>query len=202
MIITLTGFMGCGKSSVGRILSTSLPEAFPDRAFHFLDLDESVSGHAGKAIPAIFSEDGEEHFRRLEHVCLQEATEQFLRHPKEKDGRESCLILSLGGGTVLNPACFHRVRRKTCCIYLRGSVDTLAEHLRPEAADRPLLGLPSNGSTDLAALRSRIEILMEARRERYESVARHIIDIDRKTPVQIAREIRLWLNDFFRGRVR
>ena len=63
MIISLTGFMGCGKSSVGRELSQLL-------CCRFIDLDEAVVEAAGKSIPEIFAEDGEAGFRNLELKVL------------------------------------------------------------------------------------------------------------------------------------
>ena len=199
MIISLTGFMGCGKSSVGRQLSTLQPATYPERAFQFVDLDDRIVQRAGMTVPAIFASHGEEHFRLLEHICLQQVTESFLRHPKTPDGRENCLILALGGGTVLNPACFKRVHEKTSCIYLRASVDTLLGHLGTAAAERPMLRAGMTGSFDTATLRARITSLLAERSERYESVSRHIVDTDGKTPDRIAREISLWLSDLFHG---
>ena len=64
MTITLTGFMGCGKSSVGRCLSELL-------CCPFTDLDEAICQKAGKSIPEIFTSEGEAGFRTLEAEMLQ-----------------------------------------------------------------------------------------------------------------------------------
>ena len=64
MIITLTGFMGCGKSSVGRCLSELL-------CCPFIDLDEAICDRAGKSIPEIFASEGETEFRKLEAETLR-----------------------------------------------------------------------------------------------------------------------------------
>ena len=63
MIVALTGFMGCGKSSVGRELSTLL-------GIPVVDLDQYIVERAGKSIPDIFAESGEAGFRDLESAAL------------------------------------------------------------------------------------------------------------------------------------
>ena len=65
MIIALTGFMGCGKSSVGRELSTLL-------GLPVVDLDQDIVRRAGRSIADIFAEDGESFFRDLETDSLKE----------------------------------------------------------------------------------------------------------------------------------
>ena len=64
MIISLTGFMGCGKSSVGRRLSELL-------CCPFMDLDEIIEARTGRSIPEIFATDGEDAFRKMEKSELQ-----------------------------------------------------------------------------------------------------------------------------------
>ncbi len=77
--IVLTGFMGAGKSTVGRLLATHLQ-------WTFLDLDAHLEARAGASIPELFERHGEPHFRRLESSALASA----LRQPQ--------LVLALGGG--------------------------------------------------------------------------------------------------------
>ena len=64
MTISLTGFMGCGKSSVGRRLSELL-------CCPFMDLDEVIVESAGRTVPEIFASDGEAEFRRMERDALE-----------------------------------------------------------------------------------------------------------------------------------
>ena len=64
MIISLTGFMGCGKSSVGRKLSELL-------CCPFMDLDDVIVEREGRSIPEIFASDGEAAFRRMELEALK-----------------------------------------------------------------------------------------------------------------------------------
>ena len=78
--IVLTGFMGAGKTSVGRLLAERL-------GWNFLDLDAHLEARAGATVPELFAQHGEPHFRRLESSALASA----LAH--------SSTVLALGGGT-------------------------------------------------------------------------------------------------------
>ena len=88
--------MGCGKSSVGKILSSML-------SCRFEDLDSCIERMAGKSIPEIFSEKGEAAFREME----KEALKGIL---SASDGEN--IVLSLGGGTV-KERCSPRLTRRT-----------------------------------------------------------------------------------------
>ena len=166
MLITLTGFMGSGKTTVGKVLADFL-------GCPFYDLDALVVKKAGKSIPEIFADGGEAAFRTLEAKVLRQAVEKYA---------ESTAILSLGGGTLGTPASARLVAEKTTCIYLRASVDTLAARLAPEAAGRPLL----RGAPDL---RERIAALLAGREDVYASTAHVTVDTDGLSPEQIADEI-------------
>ena len=167
MIITLTGFMGCGKSSVGRCLSELL-------CCPFMDLDAVIEESQGRIIPDIFAAEGEAAFRQMEVEALSRIIEaQQLR---------GNVVVALGGGAVMTPKCAELVRKKTHCIYLRASVDTLVSHLENEAAGRPML--------QGASLRSRIEELMALRSSTYEATAHDVIDTDGKTVEEVAAEIK------------
>jgi len=88
-LICLTGFMGSGKSTVGRLLAAQL-------AWHFADLDTEIERESGLSISQIFSQKGEAVFRDIEHDCL----EHLLGSASE---RETRLVLALGGGTFAQP---------------------------------------------------------------------------------------------------
>jgi shikimate kinase len=201
MTITLTGFMGCGKSSVGRYLSELL-------CCPFTDLDEAICQKAGKSIPEIFTSEGEAGFRTLEAEVLQsiltpsgaESTEKqsltsqamgpSLCGQMASTASPSSLYLktvALGGGTVMTPECAELVKEKTTCIYLKASIETLIRHLETEASGRPMLQGDS--------LRSRIEELMSLRSETYESTAHITIETDGKSIEAIAEEIFHILNN-------
>ena len=82
--IYLVGFMGSGKSTVGRIVSDRL-------GWDFVDLDTEIECRSGRPIPAIFEEDGEEAFRRIETEALREQVSLVC------SGRPR--VVALGGGT-------------------------------------------------------------------------------------------------------
>ena len=160
MLITLTGFMGSGKTTVGRILADAL-------GCPFLDLDDLIVKKAGQSIPDIFAQDGEPAFRQLEARLLRQTVEKY---------GESTAVLSLGGGAVTTPASATLLHEKTVCIYLRATLDTLLERLACESAGRPLAD---------ASLAERLA----AREPLYEKTAHVVIDTDGLTPEDVSDEI-------------
>nr|MCR5518783.1 hypothetical protein [Bacteroidales bacterium] len=209
MICCLTGFMGCGKTSIGRLVASMAPEV------SFIDLDEEIEVREGRSIPAIFSTDGEKAFRNIERNTLSELLRaachspfgSSLRSPHHPFGtvpplpNRGCyvpqgertlpagVLLSLGGGTLMDAESRELVRENCKCIYLRATLETLAENLREAGTEgRPMLKLAPGES-----LEGRIRNLMAERKEVYESCAELIIDIDRLDYPTIAQQI---LNSF------
>ena len=160
MMITLTGFMGSGKTTVGKVLADFL-------GCPFMDLDDLIVKKAGKSIPEIFAQDGEPAFRQLEARLLRQTVEKYT---------ENTLVLALGGGAVTMPASAALLRDKTVCIYLRASLETLLSRLAGETAGRPL-------ANDSLAER------LAAREPIYEETAHVVIDTDGLTPDEVADEI-------------
>ncbi len=160
MMITLTGFMGSGKTTVGKVLADFL-------GCPFMDLDDLVVKKAGKSIPDIFAQDGEPAFRELEAQVLRKTVAKYA---------ESAAVLALGGGAVLAPASAALLREKTVCIYLRATLDTLLARLEGETAGRPLAD---------ASLADRLA----SREPIYEETAHVIIDTDGLSPDEVADEI-------------
>ena len=208
MILSITGFMGCGKSSVGRKLSQLL-------CCPFMDLDEMIEAEAGKSIPEIFAEIGESGFRQMEHRVLssvlsvktEEGEDRATRGTKAggpqakrsggvseanvrtssveqtetEEGTTTILqIISLGGGTIMTRECAKIVRERTLCVYLKASVQTLTEHLEGETQGRPML---------CGNVHERISELMAQRAATYESTAHVIIDIDGMSVDEVAHAI-------------
>lgn len=174
--------MGCGKSSVGKILATLLPEC------RLIDLDTYIEEKQGKNIPEIFNEYGEAAFRRMEREALEEIF---------SDKSRPSAILSLGGGTVTSEQCRQLIRQHTDCFYLRATTDTLLDNLEGNSDGRPMLNptqpveAPSTEvSSEREALRRRIESLMQTRSPQYLATAHHIIDIEGQTFAQIAEIIK------------
>lgn len=116
--------MGCGKSSVGKILATLLPDC------RLIDLDTYIEEKQGKNIPEIFNEYGEAAFRRMEREALEEIF---------SDKSRPRAILSLGGGTVTSEQCRQLIRQHTDCFYLRATTDTLLDNLEGHSDGRPML---------------------------------------------------------------
>ena len=160
MILSLTGFMGSGKSTVGRLVADAL-------GCPFLDLDALIEKKAGCSIPKIFSEEGEAGFRALEARLLADTVKRYA---------SATAVLSLGGGALGNPASERLIREKTLCIYLQASPETLRERLAGSGAARPLLA-------------GNWEALLERRLPTYEKTAHVILDTDGLSPEQIADEI-------------
>jgi shikimate kinase len=117
--IVLMGFMGTGKSEVGRRLAQRLGRAF-------VDTDQLVEEHAGKRIPAIFAEDGELAFRALERAAVAEAA-----------GRGGAVI-ALGGGAVLDPENVGCLREAGILVYLTARPEVILGRVA-DGANRPLL---------------------------------------------------------------
>jgi shikimate kinase len=195
MIVALTGFMGCGKSSVGRELSLLLSAPC-------IDLDKYIERKAGRRIPDIFAESGETAFRDLESEALYEVITglggfhsetscsagpppsklgsppltmpRVARFPNGNLQGPKNLIVSLGGGTILRPENAALIKERCTCIFLRATVETLRLHLGGEQSQRPLLR--SGG----------FEALLAERAPLYTAAADFIIDIDNLSPMQVA----------------
>lgn len=159
--VYLVGFMGVGKSHVGRCLSRLLQAPF-------LDADAEIERRCGKSIPEIFSEDGEEAFRDMESALLREVSEA---------GKG---ILSCGGGMVLRQENRERMKKSGTAVYLTALPQTIYERVK-DSHNRPLLEGRMNPKA--------IERLMEERKERYEKAADIEISTDGKSPMEVAEEI-------------
>ena len=129
--IVLTGFMGAGKTTVGRLLAARLN-------WDFLDLDAYIESRAGLSVPSIFSAHGEAHFRQLESAALASAL-----------GRNR-LVLALGGGApeVLTNRLLLEQTPATSTIFLDAPFPTLFDRcmmqaLNPGPTDRPVLADPA-----------------------------------------------------------
>lgn len=150
MVFSLIGFMGCGKSTIGRKLSE-------ETGWPFYDLDSIIAEGESAGIPAIFERCGEAHFRELEYSYLK----RFL-----DIHRQDNIILSLGGGTVISDKCRELTVRNTFPIYLKCPTDELVENLMIDGVEnRPMF----KGHDDI---RSRVMELMGEREKIYEGCAR------------------------------
>ena len=175
-MITLTGFMGSGKTTVGKVLADFL-------GCPFMDLDDLIVKKAGKSIPEIFAQDGEPAFRQLEARLLRQTVEKYT---------ENTVVLALGGGAVTAPASASLLHEKTVCIYLRATLETLQARLEGETAGRPLLNeIPGQAGNDVMPGPDRASVAdrLAAREPLYEETAHVVIDTDGLTPEEVADEI-------------
>jgi 3-dehydroquinate synthase len=117
--LVLTGFMGTGKTTVGRLVARRC-------GLEFVDLDEEIERRCGRAIPEIFSEDGEAAFRRLEAEALEEAL------------RREPAILATGGGALLSLENRALLPPHAEVVCLTASAPELRRRLNG-SLDRPLL---------------------------------------------------------------
>lgn len=167
MIYTLTGLMGSGKTTVGKLLSKRHPGSV------FIDLDEWIEREEGRSIPEIFRTLGEEAFRERETAALMDAITSY---------EGGLMFLSLGGGTLVRPYNQAVVAAASHCIYLKGTPAELARHLVGQTGGRPLL----EGSV---SPEERLSELLAERGAIYSSAARYTIETDGRTPEEIASEI-------------
>jgi shikimate kinase len=172
MKIILLGYMGSGKTSVGKKLAKKVFASF-------YDLDHYIERKEGKTIADIFEKKGEIYFRKIEHQYLQE----FL-HEKED------YILSLGGGTPCYAGNMELIlaQEGVTSIYLQANVPTLKERLSKNKKKRPLVA-----SLDDEKLAEFIAKHLFERRNFYEQ-AHETIDVNGKDIETIVAEIRILLH--------
>lgn len=123
--LVLTGFMGSGKTTVGRLVAERL-------GWRFLDLDDAIERADGRRVASIFAESGEPFFRALETSALGAA----LREPQ--------LVLALGGG-ALETAENHRLLEAapdTLVLLLTAPFETLYDRCLRQSEQETALGLP------------------------------------------------------------
>ena len=118
--IVITGFMGTGKSTVGQMLAARLGR-------RFVDMDVILSARAGKAISAIFAEEGEAVFRSAEATLCAELAQ------------ERGLVISTGGGALVSAENRDALGASGVLVCLNASADEILRRLAA-TADRPLLG--------------------------------------------------------------
>lgn len=164
--LILTGFMGSGKSSVGRVLAERL-------ACPFVDLDAEIVAAAGRSINEIFADNGEQAFRSLESACLERVL---------GGGRS---VLATGGGVVMADHNRNCMRSRGIVVNLVVSLPQVLKRLHG-AADRPLFA-GSNAPNS-------VKLLMDAR-EQFYADADIRIDTDGKSVEDVAAEILRFLEE-------
>ncbi|MDH7577843.1 MAG: shikimate kinase [Bacillota bacterium] len=140
--VVLTGFMGTGKTAIGKRLASHLK-------YNFIDTDREIEEVTGLRIPEIFRKYGEKRFRAEEYLVVQKVAE-----------RTGCVIAT-GGGVVLNPENVKRLRRNGLIILLEAEPGVIARRLQRHHV-RPLLVKGDN-------LVAQIEALLKVRAPFYEN---------------------------------
>lgn len=163
MIVSLTGFMGSGKSSVGARLAARL-------GYEFVDLDRYIEDKIALSIPEIFALKGENSFRAIEAEALRDVVIMA-----KFTGRD--LVLALGGGTLCIGGVRQLILEETLCIYLKSDLKTLEKRLQDEKDGRPLL-------KDEGAM----EKLLQERSRIYES-AHYILCTEGKSVEEVAENL-------------
>lgn len=115
--VYLCGFMGCGKSHVGRMLAHSSQKAY-------VDLDRVIVEREGMSIPEIFERFGEPHFRELEAKYIRELSDGY--------------IVATGGGALINDNTAQFARQSGLTVYINTSFENCYERIKDDA-NRPLV---------------------------------------------------------------
>jgi shikimate kinase len=134
--LALIGFMGTGKSSVGRLTADILH-------FSYLDTDQVIEARAGKTINEIFEQDGEPAFREWEHRVVEELTHR------------TRTVIGTGGGLPINEANLVSLKTHALVVCLWASPEAIFERVRGHS-HRPLLNEPDplGKIRDLLAVRA------------------------------------------------
>ncbi len=160
--IVLIGFMGAGKSTVGRWLSRKLSR-------QLLDTDAMIEAGAGMTISEIFATRGEEAFRAAETEVLTGLA-----------ARRQPVVISTGGGLPVRAENREALRKLGCVVYLRVKPETVCERLAGDHS-RPLLAGDDR--------QRKVESLLAQRGPIYEETAHLTVDVDGRTPEMIGEEI-------------
>lgn len=117
----LVGFMGTGKTTIGRAVAYRLK-------YQLFDSDHEIEREEGRSIPEIFEQEGEPHFRGLERKFME------IGHPREK------CVVACGGGLVVQPGMLSFLREKGVVICLHASIETVLTRTSTNR-NRPLLNV-------------------------------------------------------------
>jgi len=165
MTVTLIGFRGSGKSTVGPLLAERLGWAF-------IDADAEIERRAGRTIRQIFEESGEPEFRRIEREVMADLLQSDRR------------VIAAGGGAVLDPQTRAALRNSGPVVWLRAEIETLTARIETDPTTRqrrPRL-TTSGGKTE-------VEHLLAERNPIYARCATVAVDTDRLAAEQITEQI-------------
>ena len=164
-VAVVVGAPGAGKSTIGEAVAARL-------GVPFADADAIIEARAGKPIPEIFFDDGEDAFRAMERATIAEALTAF-------DG-----VLALGGGAILHEGTRELLRDHTV-VFLSVELTDAVKRVGL-GGGRPLLAVNP---------RATLKYLMDQRRPLYVSVATHTLATDGRPPEELAAEVAALLKD-------
>ena len=167
MKIIIVGFMGVGKTSVGKRLAEKLN-------FDFIDTDYEIELSQDMSISNIFQNYGESYFRKLENQTLKNVLNR------------NNIVISTGGGIITDKDNYNILKNEEKVIFLDASVETIINHLHNEINKRPLLYESEN-------LRKKIEELLSNRYEKYIDVSDIIIDVNDKNIDEVISQILVYI---------
>lgn len=151
--ILIIGYMGAGKTTLGKVLAKEL-------GLPFYDLDWYIESRMMKTVPQLFAERGEEGFRKVEHNMLHEVAEF------------EDVVISCGGGTPCFYDNMEYMNAQGDTVYLKASPEVLYAHLQMGKVERPLLKNKTREEMQ-AFIKEQL-----SEREKYYTKARHIFDVD------------------------
>lgn len=155
--IVLIGFMGTGKSAVGRVLARRL-------AYRHLDTDAEIERASGRTIPEIFTEEGEPAFRARESFFLSSLAPPLL------GAGGASLLLSTGGGTPLRPENAALLKQIGTVVWLQVTPEAILARVRRSLHERPLLAAHQRDPL------GRITALLAERAPQYAALADYTLD--------------------------
>lgn len=165
-ILYLCGFMGSGKTSVGR-------EAAEISEADFIDLDDYIETLEGLTVSQIFAAYGEEYFRKAETSAIKEITERNRVHK---------LVTALGGGAAVNPVNLPLIRKSGILVYIDTDFESCYSRIKDDFK-RPIAREKS---------KSELKTLYETRKKLYSENADFTIDGNTDIMTTAERILLLW----------
>lgn len=159
--LVLVGFMGSGKTTIGRLLAARL-------GYPFVDSDRKLESRVGMTVTEIFAEKGEEYFRAREKEIISRLS------------RYTGTVIATGGGVVLDGDNVQRLRRNGVLILLQASPEVILERTG-RRQNRPLLAVEER--------EERVRALLAQREDLYAKAADAVVDTSECSPQEAADQI-------------